>query len=52
MERFSIKEAMVDYEAEAKTEMLWKMTKAICEIEKELLENTVKYWREILSLYE
>jgi hypothetical protein len=32
MEKFSIKEAMQDYEAEAKTEKLWDLTKAICNI--------------------
>jgi len=47
MEKFSVTEAMQDYEAEKKTEKLWGLTKAICDVEKVLRSNPVKYWREI-----
>ena len=52
MEKFSIKESMQDYETEIKTEKLYDLTKCICAVEDILLEDPVKWWREIQTLYE
>ena len=52
MEKFSIKESMQDYETEIKTEKLNDLTKCICAVEDILLEDPVKWWRDIQTLYE
>jgi len=52
LEKFSLKESHQDYEVEVKTAKLWELTKAICFIEKVIMNNPIKNYRETILLYD
>jgi len=52
MEKFSLKEAQSDYEVDKYASKLWDLTKAIGNLEKSLMEERLKNWREIKVFYE
>ena len=52
MEKFSLKEAQSDIEVDKQAQRMWNLTKAIGNLEKSLMEEKLKNWREIKLLYE
>ena len=47
MEKFSLKEAQKDHEVDKLAQILWDMTIALIQLENQLMERPLKYWREI-----
>lgn len=52
LEKFSLKESQQDFEVELKTKQLWDLTKAICLLEKSIMKNHIKNWRELRDFYD
>lgn len=52
LEKFSIKEAAIDFDLEPKSSKMMDLTRAIYELEKAIMSNWIKHWREIKQFYE
>ncbi len=51
MEKFSLKEATNEPDIDKYTVQLWKLSKALVEVQKFLYDNQTRYWRDVVLFY-